>query len=421
LPSFRTAAAMLMLPFVIYGCLLFIPTRINGRIADGSLGYVTGNVRRFDERDQVFSRNRSLPADSDCYRFYYEQHPENKEIDDQRRSEGGILGRQPGLIDKAYPPYVAMMNGGFNIPAALAPAAIPAPVPYRFELDPERASDMAKDFALHLGADLVGICRVNPLWAYSHRGEIFNERCEDWGRELPAPLPYALVIAVEMDHDLVAAAPHLPAVIESSITYAKGAYITTILAGWISNLGFQAAAEHSRHYSLLMTPLAIDAGLGELGRCGYLVADRFGPRVRLFAVTTDMPLAPDEPVDLGVQEFCRRCRKCADACPSRSIPPGPQRESNGIERWKINENSCFSYWAKVGTDCSICMAACPFSRPDTSLHRITRWFLNQSPLARRTFPYLDRFLYGRQWRSKSPPWWIDHQEIKVGGQNTRAS
>jgi hypothetical protein len=38
-------------------------------------------------------------------------------------------------------------------------------------------------------------------------------------------------------------------------------------------MGNRAAAHHSRHYDLNMVPLAIDAGLGELGRFGYLIAD----------------------------------------------------------------------------------------------------------------------------------------------------
>ena len=28
----------------------------------------------------------------------------------------------------------------------------------------------------------VGIAEINPLWVYSHRGEIFHENWEDWGR-----------------------------------------------------------------------------------------------------------------------------------------------------------------------------------------------------------------------------------------------
>jgi len=64
-------------------------------------------------------------------------------------------------------------------------------------------------------------------------------------------------------------------------------------------LGYSATANHLRHYDALLVPLAVDAGLGETGRLGYLMTRDYGPRVRLGAVTTDLPLIPDKPVDMG--------------------------------------------------------------------------------------------------------------------------
>ena len=65
-------------------------------------------------------------------------------------------------------------------------------------------------------------------------------------------------------------------------------------------------------------PAAVDAGLGEMGRFGYLITKELGPRVRIFAVTTGLPLVADNPVDIGVEDgryslwICRK-RK-ADRC-----------------------------------------------------------------------------------------------------------
>jgi reductive dehalogenase len=267
---------------------------------------------------------------------------------------------------------------------------------------------IVKGFARRIGADLVGICRVNPAWAYSRRGEIFYGNWDDWGREIPEPLPYAVVVATEMDHENVGAGPHTPALFESACNYGKGAYLTTLLSRWFAGMGYRAVAQHSRRYDLNMVPLAIDAGLGELGRFGYLISDKFGPRVRLFAVTTDMPLAPDAPVDLGVEGFCRRCLKCADSCPSRSIPAGEKTVVRGIEKWKLNEETCFDYWAKVGTDCSICMGVCPYSRPNRGIHRLARRVIRRSRLAQAVFPAIDNFIYGKRWKPRPVKAWIDY-------------
>ncbi len=425
--AFHLVAAILLLlwpasrlPLTVFlglllagGLALLVPGKANSRALQGSAGFVVGDVVRADERDIVFARNRSLQPRSEAYRRYYEAHPEREAADAARRNRGGPLGKI-GAIDHGYPPNVAMVLAAFAMPVHLGPHAHvdPPPDAVRIEMEPERASRIVKGLARHLGADLVGICRVDSHWAYSRRGEIFYDNWAEWGAEIAAPLPFAVLLATEMDHANVGGGPHTPAVVESAVNYAKGAFIATELAQWFGGMGFRAAAHHNRHYDLLMVPLAVDAGLGEYGRLGYLVADRYGPRVRLFAVTTDMPLEPDQPVDLGVEGFCRRCLKCAHACPSRSVPEGEPVEAGGTLRWKINPETCFDYWGKVGTDCSVCMGVCPFSRPHRSLHRLVRWVLKRSPLARNTLPAIDNLIYGRKWRSRPVPDWIryDHPQ-----------
>jgi epoxyqueuosine reductase QueG len=42
-----------------------------------------------------------------------------------------------------------------------------------------------------------------------------------------------------------------------------------------------------------------------------------------------MTLLVDETVDLGAENFCEKCLKCADSCPSRSIPKGEKVLFNG--------------------------------------------------------------------------------------------
>jgi len=409
LPPLRPFIGLIFGLVVLFGLACAVRGKANLRSLKGSQGYVVEEVHRFDERDIVFARNRCLPPESEVYRQYYALHPEKEVKDAERRKKGGPLGR-PGSIDKGYRPNVSMVGAAFELPAFLGPHALaePAPESSPAEMDPAKATRIIKGFARNLGADLVGVCRVDPRWTYSHRGEIFYDNWEEWGAEIPPPLPFAVVVATEMDRRNVNGGPHTPTVVESSCNYAKGAFITTALARWAGNMGYHAAAHHNRHYDLLVVPLAVDAGLGELGRLGYLITDRFGPRVRLFAVTTDLPLVPDKPVDLGVEGFCERCLKCADSCPSRSIPHGEKKLSNGIERWKLNEETCFDYWGKVGTDCSVCMGVCPFSRPDRPLHRFVRWFIRRSPLARRVFPHLDNLIYGRKWRPREVPDWVDY-------------
>lgn len=409
IPSLRIPTAIgFGLAILIFLICLF-PTKPNQRALKGALGYVADDFKRFDERDIVFARNRSLPPDSEVYRRYYALHPEKEKKDAERRAKGGPVGKI-GSIDKGYRPIVSMIAAHFKLPVILGPyaQADPDSGSTRVEIHPMKMAKIVKGFAKHLGADLVGICKVNPKWTYSHRGEIFYNNWEDWGRKIPEPLSFAVVIATEMDHKNVGAGPHSPALFESASNYALGAYITTVLAKWFASMGYRAVAQHSRHYDMQMVPLAIDAGLGELGRFGYLIAKKYGPRVRLFSTTTDMPLVPDKPVDLGVEGFCERCLKCADACPSKSISDGDKTIFNGVDKWKLNEEACFNYWGKVGTDCSICMGICPFSRPNRNIHRLVKWILRHSSFAQKVFPYIDNFVYGKKWHPRSVPEWISY-------------
>ena len=254
----------------------------------------------------------------------------------------------------------------------------------------------------------MGIARINPLWVYSHRGEIFYDNWEQWGQEIRIDHAYAIVFTVEMDWKMVSTAPHTPSVTESALSYSKGSWISTQLAAFIANLGYAATANHSRHYDLLMTPAAIDAGLGELGRFGYLITKELGPRVRVFAVTTDLPMVCDRPVDIGVEDFCRICKKCAHCCPSISIPEGEQQEVNGSLRWKLNAETCFGYWARVGTDCNICMRVCPWSHPRTFPHRVVISLVVRNKWARRLFSQMDDLFYGKKPKPKAPPPWAQY-------------
>ncbi len=390
---------------------LIIPSGLNPKALEGTRGLIVGEVRRQDEREIMFARNRSLPPGSEQYQRFYEAHPEYEEYDSARRAKGGPLGR-PGTIDKpGERPNVAATFASLSIPMFLSTPEKVAPKPLPIfpdqpaELDPDTASRIVKGYTKNLGSDLVGITEINPLWIYSHRGEIFHENWDDWGAEIELSHKYAVVFATEMALDLVATAPHTPTTIASMGNYAQGAYVATQLAGFIANLGYSATAHHLRHYNFIMVPLAVDAGLGQYGRLGYLMTKKFGPRVRLGAISTDLPLVPDKPVDIGVENFCRICKKCATCCPSNSIPMDEPEAVNGTLRWKLNAETCFDYWGTVGTDCNICMRVCPWSHANTFPHKIIRELITRNSYSRKIFSVMDDVFYGKKPKPKDPPSW----------------
>ena len=391
--------------------LLVRKTPANPKAREGTKGLITGDAKRFDERDIVFARNRTIRPGSEQFETYYRMRPEYAEIDAARREKGGPLGR-PGIIDKPKNrPNIAATFSSQGVimhlspPEAFRPAAHPECKGQRVEMSPREASQRVKGYALNIGAKLVGITEINPLWVYSHRGEIFRENWEDWGQAIEVRHKYAVVFATEMAFELVGTAPHTPTTIASMSNYAEDAFIATQLAAYIANLGYSATADHLRHYDTLLVPLAVDAGLGEVGRLGYLMTKDYGPRVRLSAVTTDFPLLTDSPVDIGVEHFCKICKKCANCCPSNSIPLEDPAEVNGTLRWKLNAETCFDYWGKVGTDCNICMRVCPWSHANTFPHKIIRALITRNRLSRTLFNLMDDIFYGRRPKPKPAPDW----------------
>jgi reductive dehalogenase len=410
-----TGLAILIIGLLLGAVMAFVflrRTAPNKKARAGTKGLIAGEVKRFDERDHVFARNRTLRPGSKQYKAYYKKHPEHEAFDVKRRKKGGPIGPL-GIIDRPHGSANASatlaslsMSLYLSTPDKVSPQAHVQLKGTQVNLGPEEATERVKGYARYLGADLVGITEINPLWLYSHRGEIFHENWEDWGKEIELSHPYAVVCAEEMSFAMVGAAPHTPTTIESMKNYAKGAVIADQLAAFIANLGYSATANFLRHYDAILVPLAVDAGLGECGRLGYVMTKEFGPRVRLSAVTTNLPLVADRPVDIGAEDFCTICKKCAVCCPSRSIPLDEQKEINGTLRWKLNDETCFDYWGNIGTDCNICMRVCPWSHARTLPHKLIVEIITRNKLARRLFNVMDDIFYGKKPKPKptAPRW-----------------
>lgn len=242
----------------------------------------------------------------------------------------------------------------------------------RVEIDPSEAASRVKEHARLLGAGVVRTGPLRPEWVYSHVGRSFGDAAgfTAWGTPIDlSHHAHAIAMAFRMDLDFVKSAPEFPTLIATGAAYALAAHVAVRLAGYIRSLGYSARAHHVYNYRVLAVPVAVDCGLGELSRAGFLLTREFGLGARIGIVTTDMPLDHDGPVDIGVQSFCERCEICAERCPSGAIPFGPKTEHNGVMKWKLDAERCYRYWHTVGTDCSICMATCPWTKPPIWLHR----------------------------------------------------
>ncbi|UCE00579.1 MAG: 4Fe-4S dicluster domain-containing protein, partial [Chloroflexota bacterium] len=205
---------------------------------------------------------------------------------------------------------------------------------------------------------------------------------------------------------MVAANPNPAGVMESAKQYVEAGRVAVQLADAIRRLGYPARAHIDGNYQVIAPLVARDAGLGEIGRMGLLMTPRQGPRVRLGVVTTSLALIPDRRIsNEAVIDFCTICKKCAQNCPSRSIPFGPREEIDGAVRWRINPENCFHYWNVIGTDCGICMTVCPYSHPDSRPHNFLRMGIARSGFIRRAALVADDLFYGKKPPPRNAPDW----------------
>jgi reductive dehalogenase len=369
-----------------------------------------------DERDIMFSRAELVPG---TLRFeeYYRRCPERREVDDGFRREPGLLDEGASLF---HPLGFPAADSAFWTIERLQPFVegdedeLPE---VGTEPVPADITRFLKVWLRKMGAHSVGVTRVRDYHLYTHVG-----RGSDYGKAVTLDHPYALALTVEMDREMVDRAPGAPTAMESALQYLRSGVMAVQVADLIRRLGYRARAHIDGNYRVICPLVAQDAGLGVLGRMGLLMTPRLGPRVRIAVITTDLPLEVDDPAsDPATVDFCLRCRKCADACPSQAISLAPpENDADGVRRWKIDSESCFTFWTKVGTDCARCMAVCPYSHPDNGLHAVVRWGIRRNTLFRRGAVWMDDLIYGRRPPPKGNlPWMEVAESNRVHDRTTR--
>jgi reductive dehalogenase len=297
----------------------------------------------------------------------------------------------------------------------------------------EEAALTVKAAARFYGAGLAGIAPMNE--GYINRNQTGKEgkagleiSIEDADVPsvtaqkfvIPRKMKWVVAIAIPMDLDLLRRAPTALGDAATGLGYSDSAFVAASLAEFIRGLGYQAIP--SVNDTALSVPFAVEAGLGELSRLNKMVSSEFGAAVRLCKVFTDLPMACDKPIDCGIVEFCKRCKKCAEACPSGALSfddepsfktRGPWNNP-GHKAWFEDSYKCYEFWQQVGGGgCGVCLASCPFTKAAGGwLHATVESTVSMTPVADHFFRIMDDALgYGKQpgdieqWWTKTRPAW----------------
>lgn len=380
------ALLILLVIFVIVSLIKFFPS-VNQRDLSA--------VQPFDERDHMFSRN-NLKFHPQLAEKYYTAHPEKKEIDEKIHSKPEL--EEPGRVFyDSY--YTRFFDAVFYHLEQTRSAARGEAFVEKKKINNEKLAQVIREVAGYYGAVDVGITLLKPYHLYSHAGR----HAENWGEKIQHNHKSVIVIVAAMDVKMIKSAPALPVVLESSRQYVEAAKIANIIAAYIRYLGYSARAHTDGNYELMCVPAAVDAGLGSLGRLGLLMHPIYGPCVRISAVTTELELPQtlttkkSHTWNIGtIEHFCDICKKCADNCPTQSIGKGKEPFSRGFRHWSINQETCFSYWKTIGTDCGFCIRVCPYTKPNTLMHKLVHFYISRNALNQQIALFMDDLLYSRK-------------------------
>jgi reductive dehalogenase len=346
----------------------------------------------YDERDYMFSRN-NLNYHPHLAEQYYNAHPDKRDIDKKIHAKPEI--GEPGHL--YYDPYYSpSFDAAFDYLVHTRPASFAPARGEKQDVDTAKIREVIEFMARHYGAVDIGFTPLKPYHVYSHAGR----RAENWGQKVDlSSHPTAIAIVVRMDVQMIKQAPTLPVIMESAKQYVEAGKIANLIAAYLRRFGYEARAHTDGNYQVMCVPVAIDAGLGELGRLGIMMHPVYGPCVRISVVTTQLELITESPkphtANQSIRAFCEICKKCADNCPTQSISDKDEQSSRGFRHWSINQETCFSYWKNIGTDCGFCIGVCPYTKPDTFLHKLIRFYISRNPINQRIALFMDDLFYGR--------------------------
>ncbi len=253
---------------------------------------------------------------------------------------------------------------------------------------PEEASAMVTAALRHLGAGTVGFVeldtRTTEKLIYAQdpdKKELVFADVEQPSetatqRVIPKKARWVIVWTIPMSQETMKASPTVLCQATTQLTYSENRNVQHRLQYFLGSLGYLGLGEYATNALGIAPALGTMAGLGEMSRLNRMISPEWGPITRVFKMITDLPLAPTKPINAGIMQFCKVCKRCAQFCPCKalSFADEPTWEirggwnNPGHKAYFEDSTNCRSYWRQVGTNCGICFSACPFASKNMAFY-----------------------------------------------------
>ena len=228
-------------------------------------------------------------------------------------------------------------------------------------------TEMLLELAFNLGATLAGVADLDLLKTLkTHPYNLLKD------------FKYALSVAVSIPKDVFAMiTKENPGEIYAhyyQITNEKLDQITLRLSEKIVQHGYNALtipASLSIGKNKLMAnaphkAFARSAGLGWIGKNLLLITPKYGPRVRLGTVLSDIPLKTGKPLE---NQNCGNCIMCIDSCPIGALKPFDFKEFPKKREEAFDAKRCHDRLVKISRMdhigvqiCGVCIKVCPIGK-----------------------------------------------------------
>jgi epoxyqueuosine reductase len=127
---------------------------------------------------------------------------------------------------------------------------------------------------------------------------------------------------------------------------------------------------------ILERSLAVQAGLGWIGRNSMLIHPKYGSTTLLAECLLDIEIEPDPPYN---DDRCGKCRLCVDTCPTKCIDPNTRTIDAGrciayqtVENHGEIEPEIAALCGNQIFGCDVCVKICPWNQKN---------LVNQTPLS----------------------------------------
>lgn len=229
------------------------------------------------------------------------------------------------------------------------------------------------------GASMVGFARIDKLYS---KVDLSGPRSEDSVTEpIEIPqYPYGIAIAHALPKDVIRNISNSPT-LEYYETYhklnEKLDYLAELCAKYIEKQGYHAYAQtvsRTKEYGIFRTVMphktvAVNAGLGWIGKSALFITEKYGSAVRLTSVLTDAPIKYSNHL---MKSKCGGCMLCKEACPGNAISGrlwSPELDRDDFFdaqacRKKAREIALKTIQKQI-TLCGKCIEVCPYTKKYT--------------------------------------------------------